>query len=446
MNSNRQILTVRLNRTTENNYPSLSILLVMALILLSPFVSPYLCYIAFVICIYRMIRYSAKVFATDYCILIPATQLFRTTGGMTFLIWLCLIAAIWYFFRRSVRANASLVFLLLLLNYLITRMQMAISDFVLCFGQMFILYVLLPKQDTESAERAIKAFCWSVLTTSLYALVFRNASQIVSIRGAESLAIWGTSITRFSGLIKDPNYYMTLLITGMGALCKLKETGKIQAFWFWGQIVAMTAFGILSYSKAFFLMFFGVMLMYIVWQFWSKKFFKGMVFVVLGIVVGMYFLLSENSPFAVVLTRLTSSSRLSDITTNRSDLFVRHWNVITENIVNFLFGLGLNAPILDRGAHLLYLELMYYVGLLGLILVLGLFVSMVRDLLKSNPQAKKQSLIAKYAVVAVTGIQYFSLHGMFQVLTYGVFFVAFLAIIITPKEAYVDTNLQSNQS
>lgn len=420
--------------TTE--YPSFSILLMMALILLSPFVSAYLCYFAFLIGIYRMLRYNVRVFATDYCILLPVTLVFQNTEGLTLLIWLCLIAAVWYFLRGTIRVNATLVFLVALLNYLAARMQMAINEFVLCFGQIFILYVLLPKQDAVSAERTTKAFCWSLLVTSLYALAFRNTSQLMSIRGQESVAIWGTSIMRFSGLIKDPNYYMTLLLTGMAALCKLKETGRIQVLWFWGQMLAMAALGILTYSKTFFLMLIFMGGMYIMWQFWSKKFFKGMAFTIIGIAVGAYFLLSENSPFSVVLERLTSGSSLSDITTGRSDLYIRYWKVVTENIVSFLFGLGLKAPMLGKGTHMLYLELIYYVGVLGLALVFGFFASMARELQKNKPQVRKQSLIAKYAVVIVVLIAYLSLQGMFQVLTYGAFFVAFLTINITPVEEY----------
>lgn len=419
--------------TTE--YPVFSILVAMTLVLLSPFVSAYLCYIAFLICIYRVVRFSAKVFATDYCILLPVTHIFQTTGGMTFLIWLCLIAAIWYFLWGTIRANVTLVLLLVLLNYLITRMQLAISDFVLCFGQIFILYVLLPKQDAVSAERTTKAFCWSLIFTSAYALVFRNTSQLTAVRGVEDVAIWGTSIMRFSGLIRDSNYYMTMLVAGMAALCKLKETGKIGTLWFWMQIVIMSAFGILTYSKTFFLMLVFLGGMYIIWQFWSRKVFKGMGFTILGIALGAYFLLSENSPFSVVLERLTSSTSLSAITTGRSDLYIRYWNVITENIGNFLFGLGLRAPILGKGTHMLYLEMIYYVGALGFILFLGFFFSMIRDLQKKQPHIRKQSLIAKYAVVTVVALQYLTLQGMFQVLTYGVFFVALLTIEITPAEA-----------
>lgn len=415
--------------TTE--YPAFSMLMVMALILLSPFVSTYLCYFAFFLCIYRVIRYNAKVFATDYCILLPVTQLFQTAGGMTFLIWLCLIAAVRYLLSGKIRANVTLVLILVLLNYLITRMQLVINDFVLCFGQVFILYVLLPKQDPVSAERATKAFCWSVILTSVYALVFRNTAQILAFRGEESIAIWGTGITRFSGLIKDPNYYMTMLITGMAALCKLKESGRIGEIRFWGQLLAMAVFGILTYSKTFFLMMIVVGGTYIIWQFWSRKVFRGMLFAILGVAAGLYLLLSENSPFAVVLERLTSGSSLSAITTGRSDLYLRYWNVITENVWNFLFGLGLGTPILGKGTHMLYLEVIYYVGVLGLALMVCFFVSLAQDLQKNKPHVRKQSLIAKYAVVAIVAIQYLSLQGMFQVLTYGVFFVALLTIEIT---------------
>lgn len=415
-----------------SEYPVSGVLAVMALVLLSPFVSAYLCYLAVPIWIYRVFRYDARVFATDYCVLLPLSQFFRTTGGMSFLIWICLIAAVWYFLRGTIRGNVSLVLLLVLLNYMTARMQLVITDFVLCFGQIFILYVLLPKQDSHSATRTAKAFCWSLIVSSVYALVFRNAPQLVAIRGVEDVAIWGTSIMRFSGLIKDPNYYMTMLVVGMSALCKLRETGKVGAVWFWIQILVMAAFGILTYSKTFFLMLIFLGGTYIIWQFWSRKVLKGMVFTVLGILAGAYLLLSENSPFAVVLERLTSSGSLSAITTGRTDLYIRYWNVITENIWNFLFGLGLSAPVLGKGTHMLYLEIIYYLGVVGFVLIVCFFFSMVRAYQKTDPAMRRQSFIAKYAAVLIVAVQYLTLQGMFQILIYGVFFVAFLVVGITP--------------
>ena len=421
------------NRTIE--YPAVSMLLVMALILLAPFISAYLCYVAFAICLYRVMRYSVKVFTTDYCILIPVTQFFRTTAGMTFLIWLCLIAAVWYFFRGKNYANAMLVFLLVLLNYLIARIQMNLNDFVLCFGQIFIMYVLLPKQDAGSAERATKAFCWSLIVTSIYALMLRNTSPVIAIRGQESPAIWGTAITRFSGLVKDPNYYMTMLIAGMASLCKLKEAGRIKSLYFWGQIVAMIAFGILTYSKTFFLVFVLLVGVYIIWQFWSRRYFRSMLFAMLILVLATYLLTAENSPFAVVLKRLTSSKDLSDLTTHRSDLLVEYWEAITENVGYFLFGRGLAAPLWNgRGAHNLYLEIIYYLGIAGFALIIGFVVSMISVIRRQTSGFQRQNIFSKYVVLMMVALVYCSLQGLFLVFCYGVFSVALLSMYITKNE------------
>lgn len=421
----------------KSEYPALSILAVMGMILLSPFVSAYLCYVAFAICIYRMVRYDAKVFAADYCMMSPVCQFFRTPDGMSLLIWLCLVAAIWYFVRGRIARNSTLVCVLLLLNYLITRMQMNINDFVLCFGQIFVLYVLLPKQDAESAERAIKIFCWSLVVTSLYALIFRNAPQLVAIRGEESIAIWGTDIGRFSGLIRDPNYYMTLLIVGLAALCKLKEIGRMHRLLFWGLGLALTFFGILTYSKTFFLMFILLGGIYIIWQFWDRKVFKGVFFATAAVVAGMYFLFSENSPFAIVMMRLTSGNSLSDLTTGRSDLYVRYWNAITQDVASFLFGFGLNAPLLGKGAHNVYLEIAYYIGVVGLVLMLFFYGSMLRIVKRRTRWGKEQSIIAKYVALLIMAVQYCSLQGMFEIIMYAGVFVAFLSVYITKDNGIV---------
>lgn len=418
----------------KTEYPLWGMVLVAAMLMVSPFVSNLIPYVAFVICLYRVIRYNVKIFMADYCLLLPFAYLFRTTSGMTLLIWLCLVAAIWYFVRGKVRANSLLIFLLLLLNYLLTRMQMNINDFVLCFGQIFVFYVLLPEQDSRSAERAIRIFCASMILSSLYALLFRNTNAITSIIGYESEAIWGTGIMRFRGLFTDPNYYMTMLIVGLALLCKLKETNKLSPASFWIQGGAMAMFGILTYSKAFFLVFIVLVGTYIIWQFWSRKVFHGVFFTILVMVAALYFLSSDNSPVAVILERLTSSKDLSEFTTNRSDLFIAYWNAITDNIGTFFCGYGFNAPLLnDWGAHNLFLEIAYYSGMLGLTLILGFFVSMLLLIKRRTPGFQKQNVFAKYTVLLMVAAVYCSLQGMFLIHCYGAFSLAFLSMYITKE-------------
>lgn len=415
------------------DYPLGGIVLILLLILLAPFVSAYLCYVAFLVCIYRVFRYNAQVFATDYCILIPATQFFCTTDGMSLLIWVCLVAAAWYFVCHKIRANGALVCVFLLLNYLLLRMQSDIGNFVLSFGQIFLLYVLVPKQDARSAQRIIKAFCWSLLVTSVYGLVLRKTPQLVEIRGKEAIAIYGLSLTRFSALLKDSNYYMTLLMIGIVSICKLKELGKVSNPMFWAVSLSLALFGVLSYSKTFFLVFFFFASAYILWQFWTKRSLKGLVFSVFGIIAVFLLIFSSNSPFAIVMKRLTSAVDLDQLTTGRSELFTRYWDAITETPLKFLFGHGFNAPLLEKGAHNIYLEMAYYLGIIGLLLMVAFYVALISMITKNNLAVKGQSMVGKYVVIFVAAVLYLSLQGIFQIVTYGGFFVAAISVLITPN-------------
>lgn len=415
----------------EDKYPQWGIIGVLALNFLSPFVSNLLPLLAMVICIIRIVRYDEKVFATDYAILISVSTLFQTPGRMSLLIYLCLFADVWYFMRRGVKAEAAVVMMILLLNYLLLRMDMNINSFALCFGQLFLMRILLPLQDARSAERCARAFCFGLLVSSAYALVFRNTWQLVAIRGVEAPAYFGSNVIRFYGLFQDPNYYSMLLITALSLMMKLKDSRNIGWVAFIFGSLILIACGILTYSKTFFLMLILLVGVYLVWQFWNKKVFRGFFLTLCIVIVGGVLLLSEGSPFAVVLTRLTSSSDLGELTTGRSDVFVRYWRAITKSVGSVLFGAGLAAGNLERDPHNLFLEIAYYLGSVGLVLIALYYASLIRAI---NSKMGKQNLIAKYVALFMVLMVHMTLHGMTTFPTYASFFVAAVSMLISRKE------------
>lgn len=413
-----------------DKYPHWGIIAVLALNFLSPFVSSLLPYLALVLCVVRVMRYDEKVFATDYSILICVSMLFRTPGGMSLLIYLCLFADVWYFMRRGIKAEAAVVLMLLLLNYLLLRMQMSVDRFALCFGQLFLLRILLPMQDEHSAQRAARAFCFGLLVSSAYALVFRHTWQIQAIRGTEAPAYFGSNIIRFYGLFQDPNYYSMLLITALALMTKLKDSRYIGWPVFLVGSLLLIACGVLTYSKTFFLMMVLLVAVYLVWQFWNKRVFRGMLMTLCILIVGGILLFSEGSPFAVVLTRLTSSTDLGDLTTGRSDVFIAYYRAITESVGSALFGAGLGQPNLGRDPHNLFLEITYYVGLVGLVLMALYYASLIKAI---DVNLKKQNFIARYVVLFMVLMIHLTLHGMTTFPTYVSFFMAAMAMLIAPK-------------
>lgn len=416
-------------------YPIAGMAVAMLLILVAPFVSSLLCYAAFLVCVYRVFRHDARVFAADYCVLMPAYFLFRVPGGVSLPVYLSLLAAVWYFLQGGIRGNSAYVLLILLLNYLIARMQLDIADFMLCFGQLALLCVLLPEQDAASAERTVKLFCASLLLTSLYALVFRQTWQLQAIRGTESVAIWGTSIMRFQGLFPDPNYYMTMLVTAMALLLKLKDCGRIRNLHFGLLELAMMIFGILTYSKTFFLCIVLLLGICLVWLFRNGRYVWGGLLTVLTLFLGASVLGAVDSPFAVVLARLTSASSLDELTTGRTEVFAAYWDAIVDTPWSFLFGRGFQAVGLSKDPHNLYLEIAYYLGAVGLMLILAFYIAMVQVAKNKVRHGQKQNMIAKYVVLLMVMVLYFTLHGMFVPASYMAFFLAFLSILIPKKQA-----------
>lgn len=415
------------------SYPWLSMAAVMVLIYLTPFVSSVCSVVAFAICVYRLVRYDAKVFAADYCLLIPVVQIFRVTGGVSFFVYLCLLAAVWYVIRGGFRSESPYIILIVLLNYLVARMQLSVSNFVLCFGQLFLLCVLLPQQDGFSAERAVKFFCIGLIVSSIYAMVIRDTWQLRSVIGVEDEAIYGTGTFRFRGLFRDPNYYMTLPIMGLALLIKLRDCKRIELLPFLLLGGAMILLGVLSYSKAFLVVLAILAVVYILWQFRNGRYLLGIGLVLAAVAAGNFLLFSEHSPFAVIMARFLSSSNISDFTTGRTDVYAQYMEAILDNGFSFFFGAGLGADSLYMDPHNLYIELTYYLGITGLILYAAFYFSMVYMVRKRVSGTRKQNVFSKYSVVLIMLVLYFTLHGMFVEIFYAGSFLALLSVMITKE-------------
>lgn len=92
------------------HYPIPSICAIMMLIYLSPFVGSWLNYVAFLICIYRLIRYDERIFSVDYCCLVSVAAIFALPSGRSLVVILSLIAIVWFVIRNELVLDNSSVF------------------------------------------------------------------------------------------------------------------------------------------------------------------------------------------------------------------------------------------------------------------------------------------------------------------------------------------------
>lgn len=422
---------LRIGVPSNTNYPFWGMAFVVAVLLASLFLTHYLVYLAFFVCIYRMVKYDLTVFSVDYCILLPLSTLFRASGGMALLVYLSILAVIWYLFRRGIRANLALLVTFLLAIYLLLRFKT--TNYVLVLSQMFLLYIMLPRQNAQSAENSVKGFCVSLFISSLYALIFRHTYQVQALRGAEVPAFLGSPFYRFQGLFADPNYFNVMLIVGIAILLKLKDLQRVTVSFFCLIGGSLVLFGLLTYSKSFFLCLILLVGIYVLWLFRDRKVFWASLIAIAVILAAAVMLLLEFSPLMVILQRFSGKQTLSSMTTGRTDLFLLYWAQITKSFGNFFIGLGQNAYRLYRDPHNLYLEIMYHTGFVGLSLFAMYVFAMIWEARKKIKGQHMRNFFSKYAVLIVILTAFCALHGMFSVLLYGIFYLAFLSVMLIRK-------------
>jgi len=304
-----------------------------------------------------------------------------------------------------------------------------ISGFVLCFGQLFMLVVILPLQDADSAQRAAKMFCLSMLVSSVFALIMRDSTELFLLRGVELPAYWGSTTYRFHGLFEDPNYYMTLIVTAITLLVLLFDRKHLKLIPFLAGALAFLAIGMLTYSKTFFLATVLLAIIGIGWLFARKKHMLAC-FMIVAFVIAFVTLLMVSETFSVMIIRLTSANNLDSLTTGRNEVFVAYYRAIVRDIPSALFGYGLEARNLGKDPHNIYLEISYYLGLVGLGVIIALFVSLSVTMRKNL----KRKLASSYLTIGMAMLLHFTLHGIFSVITYSVFFFGLLAMLIEERK------------
>ena len=412
-------------------YPIPGICAILTLIYLSPFVGAWLNYLAFSLCIYRLAKYDVRTFSIDYCCLISVAAVFVLPSGISFVVVLCLIAEVWFVIRDGLAINSALALLVLLVCYLLLRMQFAVSDFLLCVSQFIIIYLMLSFLDAQTIVLDIESFIINMVVSSAYALLLRKTPAITHMTGAEVAAYYGSSLTRFKGLFRDPNYYISLVIMAIVLLTLLyiKKYTSRRAFLL--SIACMLLFGALTYSKTFILLLGLYWLLCLFYLIRGKRYLLAFIYI---FATAFLAVILSDTLFATTLYRLTSASSVRELTTGRSILLEIYGREIISSPDILLFGKGMSAQLLKKGTHNLFLEIQYYVGLTGLILYLLYFGILTAQVQKKYAAGNAAARLFSYSPLIVFIAAFCSLQGMFSVSVYTLLYLSIISIGIAQND------------
>ncbi len=225
----------------------------------------------------------------------------------------------------------------------------------------------------------------------------------------------GEEIYRFAGLYEDPNYYSIGLILSICLLIVINHNKEIKTGTMFLFAAPLLYFAAMTYSKSALIMLLVPFAFLIYSQLSQKKYIAVCLLLIVVMLIICLVLSGQIPTLEIVLERLSAGETaegvdINKLTTGRFDLWIMYAKYIIKNIKVGLFGVGISSSILNKSAaHNTYLDIFYYLGAFGGIL---LVLSLVSISAQNRRSVFKRSPL-NYSVIICIIIMYFFLSELF---------------------------------
>lgn len=305
-------------------------------------------------------------------------------------------------YRKRFSKNLLFFFLLFLLYFtasLLQGLDQSISHiFNFVLGYMVLILASISYTPNISFEGYFFHYSVGILSGSIVSalgyVVPAINSYISSMATVNTILTDSVLYSRFAGLDIDPNYYaiQVMFAIALNILAifyfKKRKVANIMI------TIALTIFGLLSFSKMYFitLLLLNILIIALLLR---KNFFsavKYFLFILATSILvfykyGTYFYNAYFSRF------LGQGTNLSDITTGRTDRWYAYFETIVGSIRIFLFGNGIANGFLDGDlSHNMYLLAFYQIGIIGVTLYLFLLYFTYKTMKNSHMLYKNKRI------------------------------------------------------
>lgn len=218
------------------------------------------------------------------------------------------------------------------------------------------------------------------------------------------------NLVRFAGLYSDPNYYSVNVIISMCLMVILFHREKVKLPVFALFMAVLLYFIKETFSKSALLMSAVPLLMFLYSNHLKQRRMLQTVSAIVFSVALIYLIVTGGGMFSTVFGRLSAAKGdINALTTGRFNVWVYNMEYFMEHPWRFLFGKGINSPLINNKAHHnVYLEIIWYVGLIGFIMIFA----MLKQVLQTVPRRRERNLM-NYSVLFCAVAMYFFLSALF---------------------------------
>lgn len=343
--------------------------------------------------------------------LMPFAMIFkhdpRATSFYTYLILL-------YVVKKLIYGNRFPGYILVFFIYL-AGIQVITNTFdalrsVKLFANLLFVYYAFSERDAYKKTDLYIAYVLGFTLASLMAYLNSSVFRIEWYLG--ELDYVGEHV-RYSGLNGDPNFYSVNVITALLLLLILHSEKKLPTG-LAACIAAILVFcAVNTYSKSVLLMMVFPVALFLYLNHRDQKAVTQMLLIGALVIFAINLAAGRVSALSVVFDRFASGGTdLDSLTTGRTRLWRDYLQYYAEHPVSTLFGFGLGAElkIIFAGSHNIYIDLIYFVGVIG---ELWLFV-IVDAISRERRDLSVRKSFVNYCVNIVIAIMYFFLPGVFD--------------------------------
>ncbi|SHF17107.1 O-antigen ligase family protein [Alkalibacter saccharofermentans] len=241
---------------------------------------------------------------------------------------------------------------------------------------LFIPIYLVEYKEKVRFDVSVLFLAFGNLAACISALLLIDNSNIqpfIVINNEMSVGI------RFSAFYSDPNYFSAQMLVAISGLMIIltKTKNKKNIIPAVILIIALIYYAMQSVSKAFMLSAFVVLSLWLFNLMTGKRSISFKIYLVVAIMGVVFFVLSQDlfmQQLELYLLRFGRVEDASSLTTGRVGLWGVYLNYLMTNTDKLLFGIGLSEDQLriilnTNNAHMTLIEMLYQIGLFGVILM-----------------------------------------------------------------------------
>lgn len=329
-------------------------------------------YVAFVLSVLALFFLTEEDRLSFVAFLMPFASIFKSApGAQSFFTYLLIVYVIYSLLQKRRIEPLFLVSFLLLGAVTVLQMYISINILKTIKFLVFVLfiYVGIGVHTTTDHSRVFLFYILGIIVSSAVASlgIIPNLADYI-----KEAALTENEEVRFSGLYPDPNYYTVNVIMALCLVVVMNHKKQLGTSMSLALAVPLVAFAIMTYSKSAFLMLLLPIALLLYSRIKRRNHLMFLVLMLAAILVVFSVFAGKIEIFESVLDRFGEDGDLDELTTKRYSIWLDYIDYLSDVNIHTFMGAGIGAEFLNkRAAHNTYIDLMYYLGFIGSVLLIA---------------------------------------------------------------------------